>query len=435
MPTETESCKRELTIEVPPAEVRRAVERVTLTFQKRARVPGFRPGKTPLSIVRQRFGEDIRHEVLHELIPEYFDKRVKEEHLAPISGPDIKDVQLNLEAEEPLRFKAAFEVLPEFELKDYNALDVEEEEPEVTDEEVEAELKQMQEREATFEPVEDRPLQDGDYGIVVGRGHEVGSAKPAVKLDNIYCEIGGEHTLPAFTENLRGVAPGEERTFSVTYPEDYSDRRVAGRNLEYTVQVTAVKKKQVPELNDDFAKDLGDFTSLEQVRADIRGRLLEQKRRRAEHQAKDKLVEKLVDMHDFEVPEALTEQQVRSRMERTVRQIAAQGVDPSKLDVDWAKLRGNQREGAQRDVKASLILDRIAERENIEVTGAEVDDEMEQIAEQAAGGRDVEAVRARLTREGANDRIKNRLRSEKTLDFVYRRANKISRRPASENQS
>lgn len=435
MPTETESCKRELTIEVPPAEVRKAVERVTQTFQKKARVPGFRPGKTPLSIVRQRFGDDIRSEVLHELIPEYFDKRVKEEQLAPISTPDIKDVELNLEAEEPLRFKAAFEVLPSFELKDYSGLDIDVEEPVVTDEEVEAELKQMQEREATFEPVEDRPLQDGDFGIVVGTGHEAGSSKPAVKLDNIYCEIAGEHTLPAFTEHLRGVAPGEERAFSVTYPEDYNDRRVAGKTLDYKVQVTAVKKRQVPELNDDFAKDLGEFTSLDQVRADIRGRLLEQKRRRAEHQAKDKLMEKLVDMHDFEVPEALVEQQVRSRMERTIRQIAAQGVDPSKLEVDWAKVRGNQREGAQRDVKASLILDRIAQLENVEVTGAEIDDELEQIAEQAAGGRDAEAVRARLTREGANDKIRNRLRSEKTLDFVYRRANKISRQPATETQS
>ena len=454
---ETDTCKRERAIEVPAETVQREVERVTLVFQRRARVPGFRPGKTPVSLIRQRFREDIRKEVLQNLVPEYFRRRLEEEKLEAVAGPQIDDVHLELEATEPLRFKAVFEVMPSFELKDYTGLEVEVEEPAVSEEEVEAALKQLQEQEATFAPVEDRPLQDGDFAVVSmegkpapGEGEKkegsvgpsgseaggekkqrpVGSAKSgvgggAVKVDDLLCEIGGADTLPAFTENLRGATPGEERTFPVSYPADFSDQRLAGRTLLYTVRVNAVKQKQVPELNDDFARDLGNFTSLEEVRADIRRNLLEQKRRRAEHEAKERLLERLVELHPFPVPDSLVDKQVQSRMERAVRQLAGQGVNPARVNLDWARLRSSQREGALRDVRTGLILERIAEREQIQVSEEEMEQEIERLVRQASRGKDA-AIRARLTTEAVADRIKSRLRTDKALDFVYRQAKKIA---------
>jgi len=249
----------------------------------------------------------------------------------------------------------------------------------------------------------------------------------------VLCEIGGADTLPAFTENLRGASPGEGRTFPVTYPEEFSDRRLAGRTFLYEVRISAIKQKQVPELNDEFARDLGPFQSLEEVRDRIREDLLEEKRRRAEQEAKDKLVDKLVDLHDFPVPESLVEKQVQTRLERSVRQLAARGVDPSRLKVDWSGLRASHREPAVRDVRAGLILDRIAQREGIEVSEEEAQGEVERLARQAPG-KDAAAVRARLTRQGVADSIKDRLRSEKTLSFLYHKANRILSRAGVEGR-
>lgn len=441
---EPDSCKRELVIEVPADAVQREVEKITRGFQRQARVPGFRPGKTPISIIRGRFGDDIRREVLQHLIPEYFSQRTREENLEPISGPDIQDVKFDLEGAEPLRFKASFEVIPSFELAPYQDLEIEVEEPAVTDEEVDTALKQLREQAATYAAVEDRPLEDGDFALISMQGKQVAaeeapggetaaSQKPGskaqpggpVQVDDILCEIAGADTLPAFSANLRGAAPGEERVFPVSYPENFSDQRLAGRTLEYTVKVSAVKHKQVPELNDDFAKDLGPFQTLEEVRAHVRTDLLEQKRRRSEQDAKEKLIARLVELNSFPVPESLVEKQLQTRLERTVRQLAAQGVNAAKLDLDWAKLRASQREGVVRDVQAGLILERIAEREGLEVSEEDIRLEVEQLLRQQSG-KDAAAMRARLTRPEVTDKIKNRLRSEKSLDFVYRNARKTA---------
>jgi trigger factor len=427
------TCKRELVIEVPADVVREEAEKVARSLQRKARVPGFRPGKTPLDLVKQRFREEIREEVIHNLAPEHFRRRAAQEKLNPVESPDIADVHLNLEANEPLTFKAVFEVLPEFELKDHLGLEVNVSEPSVTDQDVEAELKKLQEEQATFEVVEDRALEDGDFASISfeGRPAPGGERRDAsqppgrpVKLNEVLCEIGGANTVPAFTENLRGALPEEERTFTVSYPADFDNRQLAGQTLLYKVKVHGIKRRRVPELNDDFARDLGgELTSMEQVRARIREQLEQTRRRQAEQQAKEKLVDRLIQMHDFSVPEALVEDRLRTRMERTVRQLASQGVDPAKVNVDWSKVRETQRQAAVRDVKADLLLDRIAEKEGIEVTQDEINSETEQLVRQV-NPRDAAAVRERLTRPRAAEGIKHRLRSDKALDLVYRQANR-----------
>ena len=438
-----DTCKRELLIEVPAEAVEREVERATQDFQRHARVPGFRPGKSPASLVRQRFRTEIREEVVRKLAAQYFKSRVEEEKLEPVTPPEIEDLHLDIEGREPMRFKAVFEALPSFELKDYTGLEVQEAEATVADEEVEEALQGLQEEHAAYTAVEDRPLEDGDVAAISlegkpapqqghGAGDEAGGKpRPApgepVKVNDLLCHLGAPGTRPEFTENLRGLAPGEEKSFPVSYPDDYSDQRLAGRTFVYTVRVNAVKQKQVPELNDEFARDVG-FTSLEQLRADIRQKLLEQRRRQAEREAKEKLRDRLLELHDFPVPQTLVERQLRSRMERTARQLSARGLNPARMELDWGRVRSSHREGAERDVRADVIINRIAEREGIQVSEAEVQRETEELVRQL-GGRDPAAVRARLARQGVADTIKHRLRTDKTLEFLYRNASRIPVRP------
>jgi trigger factor len=237
-------------------------------------------------------------------------------------------------------------------------------------------------------------------------------------MDDILVEIGGEGTMPEFTENLRGASGGDERTFDVHYPQDFSDQRLAGKTFTYTVKVKAVKQKSLPELNDQFAKELGEFADLDALRKRIREDMEAEKKNTAEREAKDKLVAELVKRNDFEVPEALVENQIDLRLERGLRALAARGMkseDMKKMDLH--RLRGGQRDQAVQEVKAALLLEKIAEEEKIEVSDAEIDREVEALAEQSK--QPLEIIRSRLTRDGALDRIRNRIRNEKTLDFLY----------------
>jgi trigger factor len=240
-------------------------------------------------------------------------------------------------------------------------------------------------------------------------------------MDEVLIEIGGKNTMPEFTEHLRGASAGDERTFDVTYPADSSDKRLAGKTFVYTVKVQAIKQKNLPELNDEFAKELGEFADLNAVRKQIRDNMEAEKRHTAEHEAKNKLVAELVKRNEFEVPESLVERQVDLRLERGLRALAAQGMKMEDLKkMDLPRLRAGQREQAVHDVKSSLLLDRIAELEKIEADEATLEQEVQALAAQSK--QSAAAVRARLTQDGGLDRIRNRIRSEKTLDFLYRQS-------------
>jgi trigger factor len=240
-------------------------------------------------------------------------------------------------------------------------------------------------------------------------------------MDDVLVEIGGKATMPEFTENLRNAAPGEERTFDVHYPEDFSDERLRGKTFSYKVKVNAIKQKSLPELNDDFAKEIGEFASLDEVRQRIREGMEHERRQIAEREAKDKLLAELVRRNEFDVPEALVEHQIDIRLERGLRALAAQGMSSEHMKkMDIPRLRAGQRDQALQEVKAALLLEKIAEEEKIEVGDDEIGNEIEALAKQTNQAPD--AIRARLTRDGALDRIRNRIRNEKALDFLYRQS-------------
>jgi len=407
------TCRRELDLEIPAEEVSKAMERVAKEFARIANVPGFRRGKAPISLIRRRFADDIKGEVLQSLVPERVEKAVADQKLTPVSQPQVD--KLDYAEGQPLKFRAVFEVLPDFELGNYKDLEIELPAMDVTDEDVAKALEEMRERAAAFAPVEGRAVENGDFVQLKLLGTPAGGGDP-VQADSVLCHIGAEETMAAFNENLRGAKAGEHKNFDVVYPADYPDAKLAGKTYHYAAEVLGIKTKKLPELNDEFAKDVSDAATLDELRKKVRESLEHQRDHKHKELLHEKILAALVKLHDFPVPEALVEHQMDVRLERVVRSLAAQGVDPRAVNVDWVTLRRRQQERAADDVKAELIVDRIASAESIDVTEQEVDQELQHLA--GHSDESAEAIRARLTKQGALDRMKAKLRSDKTLDWL-----------------
>ncbi len=428
-PTETKesATKREIQVEIPLEDVNRQTDSLIQKYQKVARIPGFRRGHVPASIIRQRFSEESKTDMVEALIPRYFRQEAERLGIHPVSQPRVTD--LHLHEGEPLRFKAAFEVLPEIKLEGYKELRADKPEIAVSEADVEQALADLREQHASFTSVEGRTLADGDFAQVsldgnpkVSEGGETksGEGQP-VHMDEVLVEIAGKNTMPEFTEHLRGIHTGDERTFDVNYPQDTEDKRLAGKTFSYAVKVQSIKQKSLPELNDEFAKTLGAFQTVDDVRKAIREQMESERTNQAEREAKEKLVRELIQRNDFEVPDSLIEQQIDIRLERGLRALAAQGLTAEQMKkMDLHRLRSGQREQAIHDVKAALLLERVAEEEKVHVGDEELDRELESLAKQSK--QTSEAVRARLTRDGGLDRIRTRIRNEKTLDFLYRQS-------------
>jgi len=411
------SCRRELELEIPAEEISKASEKVAKEFAKMARVPGFRPGKAPISLIKRRFAEDIKSEVLQNLVPETVEKAVAEQKLTPVSQPQVD--KLEFSEGQPVKFRASFDVLPEFTLANYKNLEIEMPDMKLTDEDVNKALAEMQQRAAAFTPVEGRAVQNDDFVQVKLHGTPEGGGEP-LQAESVLCHVGAEETMEPFNENLRGANVGDHKDFDVNYPADYPDAKLAGKLFHYSVDVLGIKTKQLPELNDEFAKDVSDATSLEELKSKIHESLEHERDHRQKDLQREKVIGELVKLHDFPVPESLVEHQMDVRLERVVRSLAQQGVDPRAVNVDWVSLRRRQEERAKEDVKAELVIDRIASEEKIDVTDEELDHEVEHMA--GHSGESAEALRARLTKQGALDRMKAKLRSDKTIDWLAQNA-------------
>jgi trigger factor len=414
-----EGCKHSLEITVPLDEVEAETTRAVAKVQQRAKLPGFRPGKAPASIIRQHFAGDIRQQVLESIIPKHLQNRLEAEDLKVVGQPDVTEV--HFEPGEPLRFTAEFEVVPQVELQDYKGLTVPYHDPEVGDDDVAKRIEELRDQKAEFVNEDPRPVQDGDFAVLSLESLS-GVEGPAVKQDEMTLQVGGGDTLEDFSENLRGMSPGEEKEFEVHYPEDYGQSKLAGKTVRFRVHVKGIRRKELPEINDEFAKDLGDYLSVDELREAVRKSLFAQNQYQAQQEAKNKLVDKLVDMHDFPVPEAFVERQIKSRVEQRVRLLAEQGLDPKSLNLDWKKVMESQHDQALREVKASMLLQRISEREAIGATRDEVDREVERLARQQR--EPFAALRLRFEKDGTLGRIASHIQTEKTLSFLFEHAGK-----------
>ncbi len=421
---------REIEVEVGADEVSKAFKSVVKRYQKLARIPGFRAGKVPESLVRTKFAREVRQEVLESLVSDRFRKAIDERKLRPISEPQLLDMQLN--DGQPLKFKAAFEVAPELNISGYDAVTIAKPDVALTDEEFDAELSRVLDSHATVEPVqEDRALVDGDWAEIQFRGEvkdlaqtvtEEGLQNPSkrepVTGEDVLVEIGGKNTLPAFNEALRGTKPGQELKFEVEYPADFGEQRLAGQTVSYDVTVKSIKRKIYPERDDEFAKQLGSYESWDDFETKLREYASNRKKNSLESQAKDKLLQELVTKYQFPVPESFVQQQVDARLDRGLRALAQQGMKPEDMrKLDFGSLREAQRDQALNEVKASMILDKIAEAENVTVADEDLDRELLMLSIQSR--EPLEAMRGRLAGDGSLDRIREQMRREKTASLLY----------------
>lgn len=424
------ACKREVDVEIPAEAVTKHQEALVKEYSRQARIPGFRKGKVPPSLVKNRFNNEITSDVVEALVPQYFREAVAKAGYRPISQPHIYDLEYT--PGEPMKFKAAFEVLPEFELGDYTSIKIDKPEIKVTDEEVDAEIKQLQERQASYDPVnEDRGARTGDFLQVsfeatpkdqpqaegeVAEGAE--AAKP-VHMDEVLVEIGGANTIPEFTEQLAGAKEGEERDFDVSYAADFYDQRLAGKVFSYKVKVNALKKKTIPELNDDFAKELSpELGSFDELKKMIRDNMEAERQSKGEFEAKEKIMDELLAKHDFAVPRSLVEHQIELRLERGLRALAAQGMKTEDMRrMDFSRLRAGQLDAAIKEVKANILLAKVALKEDIQVSNEDLDNEIAAMAQQMQ--QPVEEVKNRLMKDNAAERLRDRMRTEKALNLLY----------------
>jgi len=413
-------CTRELVLDIPAEDVSKAFRSVTRNYQKYAKIPGFRPGKVPESVVRRRFATEIRKEVIDGLLPQRFNQGVRELGVQPVGQPQV--TELTVEDGQPLHVRAAFEYVPTFSIEGYKDVVVEKPSAEVTDEEFRHEMTELRESRATIEPVEeDRALVDGDWAQISHSGQVEGEAEAApITGQDSLVEIGGKDTVEAFNAVLRGAKPGQELKAEVIYPADYGEARLAGKTVSYEVTVKAIKKRIVPELSDDFAKELGQYESLSELETRVREHMNNRKRRSVAAETKDKLFAELTQKYSFPVPESLVQDQVDARLERGLRALAAQGMDTEQMRrLDFTRLRTAQRDGAIAEVKTNLLLDKIAEAEGITVSDEELDRELQLAALQS--NEPVETLRSRLTQDGGLARIREQMKREKTANLLYER--------------
>ncbi len=413
--------RKQIDVEIEAAAVRSVYDRISDNYAKGASVPGFRPGHAPRAVVRTRFKDQIRTEVLRELLPEAVQKAVEEHKLEPLGEPELNlenSEGLDQLGQQPISFNVSVEVLPEIKLGKYKGLEVTRSTRPVNDGDVDRVIESLREGSATLEPVEDRGAQLNDIVTASFHGTLLNEqdAEP-IKVEDVDVVLGGEGVVQEITDQLAGARPDDEKTFTVNYPADFNAKGLAGKEVAYTVKVSAVRIKELPDLDDEWAQSLGDeIGSLAQLRTKIREDLEQQVKNEAENKMRGALIRQLVDAHEFELPERLVEHQTEHRLESVVRDMIGQGIDPRNPELQWDKARESLKEQASYDLRSSLLLEHIAGEEKIEVSDQEVDDEINAIAEGSKQSAD--QVRAILTKQGGERSIAGRLRNRKALDLL-----------------
>jgi trigger factor len=414
--TDVSATQKTITIEIPVDIVDAEINRVAKGYTKQARIPGFRPGKVPTNLIKKRFKDQILHDVAHGLIPRAVDEALQERGIEPVDTPNIKDVAL--EEGRPLKFTAAIETVPPFDVGDLSTIEAARHPSVITDEAVEKTLLNLRQRGAKFEPVEDRGVDNGDT-VVLDIERKDAEGKPD-RHDDVTLELGSPANPPGFDAQLIGLRTGETKIFTIHFPEDYAVKEMANTDVEYTVTVKDIRRKVLPELDDEFAKDVGAFESLAALRDRVRADLQQESEEHATQHLRTDVLKQLSERVTFDLPPSLVEREMDRRIEEFASRLMQQNVDPRQAGIDWAQFRESQRDPARASVASALALDEIARREGLTVSAEEVDKEIERFAVRA--GRTPAALRAQLEKEGAVARLATGLRREKAVDLVLSRA-------------
>jgi trigger factor len=415
--TDVSETRKSLTFEIPQDVVDAEINRIAKTYTQKAKLPGFRPGKVPTTIVKQRFREQILHDVMHGLIPRAVDDALQERGIEPVDTPAIKDVALK--EGQPMTFTATVDTVPSFDPGDLATIELRAKSATVEEDAVEKMLDRLRDRAAKYEPVEGRPVADTDTIVADIARQEVGQAETD-RHDNVTLELGAPTSPPGFDAQLIGMNAGDTKTFDVQFPEGYAVEEMAGKNVTYTVTLKEIRQKVLPTLDDEFARDLGEFDSLDALRTRVRGDLESEAEETSRRQVRNELLSQLATRVTFPVPDSLVEREIDRRLEEFARQLIQQQIDPRQAGIDWGQFREAQREAARSSVASALVLDELAKRENLTVSAEDVDKEIEQFA--ARAGRTPAAVRAQIEKEGGLGRLTAGLRREKAVDLALSRA-------------
>src|SRR5580704_255200 len=408
--------RKNVRVEIPSDVVDREIDRHARDYSRKARVPGFRPGKVPARVIKQRFKVQILHDVAHDLIPQAVNDALRERGVEAVDLPDIRDV--TVEEGRPLTFTASFDTVPSFEPGDYTTISLRRPSIRIDDEAVDQALQRLRDRAARYEPVEGRGVDAGDTLTLDLDRRDASGASDTHKDVNV--ELGAKANPPGFDEHLLGMEVGSTKTFSVRYPPDYAITELAGTDGSYTVTVKAIKRRTVPELDDEFAKDLGAFETLDALRARVREDLEHEARHAADMEVRGELMKQLATRVPFEVPASLVERELDRRIEEFAHRLTEQQINPSEAGIDWRAFRESQRDPAREAVAAALVIDEVRRREQLDATEDEVEREVIRYAERM--GRTPAAVRAELEKERGLSRVRGGLRREKAIDFLMARA-------------
>jgi len=425
---EVNATRKNVRVEIPSDVVTAEIDRIARDYSRKARVPGFRPGKTPARVIKQRFKNEILHDVAHDLIPRAVDDALREKGLEAVDTPDVRDV--TIEEGQPLTFTASFDTLPPFDPGDLSTIAFRRASAAINDEAVQTSLQRLRDRAARFEPVEGRGVADGDTLVVDLERRDVSAVAPVAKADpagkpdvhkDVTIELGAKANPPGFDAQLLGLEAGATKSFDLHYPADYPIGELANTDVSYTVTVKGLKRRVLPELDDEFAKDLGEFDTLDALTSRVREDLEHEAKHAAEREDRAELMKQLATRLPFDVPGSMIEREVDHRLEEFARRLIDQRIDPRQAGIDWAAFRESQREVSRDAVAAALVLEEVARREQLQVTDAEIEQEVARYAERT--GRTPAAVRAALEKEGGLSRVYASLRREKAIDFVMARAN------------
>jgi trigger factor len=414
------SVKKKLNIEIAPDSVAKEMDKAISDVAKKAKIPGFRPGKAPKAVVERHYGEEVRSEVMNRLISDSYLRALQEYNLSPVDVPAIDNVS-SLAKGSPLSFTATVEVRPNIELGAYDGIEVREKNITVSDEEVSKTIDNLREMYAQLEVVEGRQLEKNDTAIIDFEGYREGKLIDGAKASDYMLTLGTNTLIPGFEDQLVGMDKGATREIGVTFPVDYNNKDLAGKDATFKVTLKEIKKKIIPELNDEFARDVGGNKSMDDLKEGIRKDLEARKRDGNASAQREELLSKLVDAHTFDVPPGMVDRELQAMARQQAMRVARQGGDVKSFDI--SKFREENRALAEKRVKGLLILDAIAEKEKLEVSEQEVSSSLAVMAR--TSGQSVEAIKKYYeSLDGGLDNLRSSLRQEKTLDLLLSRAKK-----------
>jgi trigger factor len=412
--------KKKISIEIPEDQVTQEVDSFYKKLGRTAKIKGFRPGKVPRNILERYFKDYAKAEVVRKLIEESYPKALSETHLEPVSPPVVDPGEF---AEgKPFQYSAVIEVKPEIKLEGYTGLKIEGKREEVKDEEVEERLKALQNLHSNLKTISEvRAIQAGDYVILNYEASLGGKSLEGGKAIDFTVEVGSGQFIPAFEEKLIGLKPEEESEIEVTFPQDYGYQKWAGKTISFQVKIKEIKEKVLPLLDDEFARDLGDYSSLGELKAKLKGEIEKEKELALERQLRDQVVDQLLEANPFEVPESLVDEQAKALVSDTKLRLASQGVVLKNLGVSEEKLQGDYKTMAQKQVRTFLLLEKIAGQEGIAATDEEAEDRLKEMSERMH--QKFDAVKQYYEKNGLLPEVKAGIIRDKALSFLLEKAN------------